>query len=342
MAGMGDYDDEFADTQEALQGTAKAGCGWQSLGEMVPGCCVFNSVDPSDLHQGQIGDCWLISAMASLAEYPDCIQGLISEEGDHYVVNLFSYAEGRFVPVEINDKVPAEGGKPVYVAPTKQGEIWPCLIEKAFAKIGGGYVNLKGGWPHFAFGMMKGTTDLFLYMQQSPGEPYMTLMMTFNEDNLKEGVDTAMGEEMDSDSMFQELVSCNRSQFLMAAGSNAGSDSDTSGQGVVQGHAYTILDVADGPAGTDYKLVQLRNPWGRGEWTGPWSDGSAEWAQNPEVADELQPQDAEDGAFWMPWEHFEAQYSAIYVAKGAAGKRTVPAGAPPPLCITIAGICLQQ
>jgi hypothetical protein len=280
--------------------------------------------------------------MASLAEYPEVVQGLIREDGDHYVVNLYSYAEGKFVPVEINDKVPSQGGRPVLVSPTKDGEIWPCLIEKAFAKIGGGYANLKGGWPHFAFGMMKGTTDLFLYNQAAPGEPYQCLIPTFSEDNLKDGVEWGQGDDLGSDDMFQELISCNASQFLMAAGSNNGVDTDTSGLGVVQGHAYTILDVADGPGGSDFRLIQLRNPWGRGEWTGPWSDGAPEWDENPEVRDALNPQEAEDGAFWMPWEDFESQYSAIYICKGSAGKRAVPAGAPPPLCITVASICLQQ
>jgi len=333
MSGMGDYDDEFADTYGALEGTNMEGqAEWMSLGDMVPGCQVFENVDPQDLQQGQIGDCWLISAMASLAEYPQVVHGLIREEDDHYVVNLYSYAEGQFVPVEINDKVPSQGGKPVYVSPTRENEIWPCLIEKAFAKIGGGYKNLKGGWPHFAFGMMKGTTDLFLYTRAQPGEPYVCMIPTFSEDNLKNGVEWSMGDQYDSDSMWEELLSCNASQFLMAAGSNAGSDTDTSGQGVVQGHAYTILDVADCPGGTDFKLIQVRNPWGQGEWLGAWSDGSAEWDQYPDVTDALHPEEKEDGAFWMPWEDFGQQYSAIYVAKGESGKRVAPAGAPPPAC----------
>jgi len=327
---MGDFDDEFADTPEALQETAMDGqAQWVSLGSMVPGCCVYNSVDPSDLHQGQIGDCWLISAMASLAEYPDVVQGLIREEDDHYVVNLFSYVENAFVPVEINDKVPAQSGKPVYVQPTAEGEIWPCLIEKAFAKIGGGYKNLKGGWPHFAFGMMKGTTELFFYCRPDGETDFMLYLQTFTEDNLKNGVDMGLGDSMDPDGMFDELVACNASTYLMAAGSNSGSDSDMSGQGVVQGHAYTILDVRKEPAGTDLRLIQVRNPWGRGEWTGAWSDGAPEWDQHPEVTAELNPEEKEDGAFWMPWENFMEQYQTVYICKGNAGKRMAKAGAPP-------------
>jgi hypothetical protein len=62
----------------------------------------------------------------------------------------------------------------------------------------------------------------------------------------------------------------------LAAGSPAGSDKDSSELGVVQGHAYSILDVAEIDGN---KLLQMRNPWGRSEWTGAWSDGSKDWNQ---------------------------------------------------------------
>ena len=48
--------------------------------------------------------------------------------------------------------------------------------------------------------------------------------------------------------------------------------------GVMTGHAYGILDIveianpeADNPRGT-HRLIRIRNPWGRMEWKGKWSD----------------------------------------------------------------------
>lgn len=52
--------------------------------------------------------------------------------------------------------------------------------------------------------------------------------------------------------------------------------------GIVNGHAYAILDVAviDGN-----NLVQLRNPWGSGvEWKGAWGDGSDSWNERAKKA----------------------------------------------------------
>ena len=64
----------------------------------------------------------------------------------------------------------------------------------------------------------------------------------------------------------------------MVTSSNPGSDTETSSSGIVQGHAYTflnatLLDTGDG----DERVVQLRNPWGSGEFKGKWSDSDDRW-----------------------------------------------------------------
>lgn len=70
--------------------------------------------------------------------------------------------------------------------------------------------------------------------------------------------------------------------------------------GLMTQHAYSVTGLARvrGPLG-DTPLVRLRNPWGEGEWTGPWSERSWEW-------DGLSNRDKEllsvrvrnDGEFW--------------------------------------------
>jgi len=60
--------------------------------------------------------------------------------------------------------------------------------------------------------------------------------------------------------------------------------------GVLSGHAYSVLDVftmdvevldEEGEIKTvNEKLVRMRNPWGKKEWNGKWSDGSDELMDN--------------------------------------------------------------
>ena len=57
--------------------------------------------------------------------------------------------------------------------------------------------------------------------------------------------------------------------------------------GILAGHAYYILDVFEiskprGRKRKKSKLIRIRNPWGRKEWNGKWSDNSVETKKNKE------------------------------------------------------------
>lgn len=51
-------------------------------------------------------------------------------------------------------------------------------------------------------------------------------------------------------------------------------------QGIQERHAYSIMEAREIEVGDGKKplrLLKLRNPWGKTEWNGAWSDGSKEW-----------------------------------------------------------------
>jgi hypothetical protein len=97
--------------------------------------------------------------------------------------------------------------------------------------------------------------------------------------------------------------------------------------GVLQGHAYSIIDVftidaeipsedGEGLVKKNVKLMRLRNPWGKKEWNGAFSDGSDGLMdnlkalntyvrfQNTKYNDDIEyfSDDANDGTFLMPYE----------------------------------------
>lgn len=70
--------------------------------------------------------------------------------------------------------------------------------------------------------------------------------------------------------------------------------------GLITQHAYSVTGLARvrGPLG-ETPLVRLRNPWARGEWTGPWSERSWEWDGLSERDKELLSiRVSNDGEFW--------------------------------------------
>jgi len=61
------------------------------------------------------------------------------------------------------------------------------------------------------------------------------------------------------------------------------------------------------------RIIQMRNPWGTGEWKGDWSDKSSKWT--PELKQRLNFQEKDDGIFWIKIEDFCKQFSEVTVSK---------------------------
>jgi len=63
-------------------------------------------------------------------------------------------------------------------------------------------------------------------------------------------------------------------------------DPENAEDGIVKGHAYTLVGVHE--IG-EHKLLELRNPWGKFEWKGKWSDNDSAWEEHRDVKDTLKP-----------------------------------------------------
>jgi len=99
----------------------------------------------------------------------------------------------------------------------------------------------------------------------------------------------------------------------MCAGSrhDGKTDKDAPDQGIVHGHAYTILDTA---TANGERIIKLRNPWGTGEWTGKYSNkGTKDWMGNimDSIRNSGQAMAHEDGTFWMPFEDFARYFCHV-------------------------------
>ena len=83
--------------------------------------------------------------------------------------------------------------------------------------------------------------------------------------------------------------------------------------GLVPEHSYSIIaasNVTDS-SGNKLTLCQVRNPWGKGEWNGDWSDNSNKWKENPALAKELGHTVEDDGTFWMDYTDLKQFFTDI-------------------------------
>ncbi|CAE6501551.1 unnamed protein product [Rhizoctonia solani] len=79
--------------------------------------------------------------------------------------------------------------------------------------------------------------------------------------------------------------------------------------GLFAGHAYSVIAAREV---NGKRFLHLRNPWGKVEWTGAWSDGSKEWtAEWLALLPQLQHKFGNDGEFLMEYKDFLATWTII-------------------------------
>lgn len=278
---------------------------------------LFTGIDPHDINQGGLGDCWLLCALAAMAEFPGLIQSCfrnkrISNKGK-YEVKIWDGEQWN--GVIIDDQIPAIGNtfgadEPIFARPNR-GELWVVLLEKALAKWVGGYSNLEGGQDFCAWRLLIGRDDCEVLEQNEDGvwqrKPVEWLGAKHIDCSFGDGVDVSEDQIWD---IIENWESQN--SVLGAAtwkGESTGEKGFSGGEemradNIVQGHAYSILQMTEFKD-HNLKLIQLRNPWGNEmEWNGRWSDGSDEWDEYEDVANRLGIGDKDDGMFWMEFSDF--------------------------------------
>jgi hypothetical protein len=105
-----------------------------------------NEVEMNDVRQGRLGDCYFVASLAALAKTdPELIKSRVKDNGDGTYTVLFF--EGGAVVVDNTFPTDASG-QPVYASPDDKSaegvELWVMLIEKAWAKLKGGYEQIRG------------------------------------------------------------------------------------------------------------------------------------------------------------------------------------------------------
>lgn len=99
-----------------------------------------------------------------MAEVPENIMmRFVTKEVNAAGIYLMTFfVNGHETPVVVDDFIPTKGGRIVF-AGTKEKELWPILLEKAWAKLHGTYARTEGGLPSFACMHLMGTPSQSFY-----------------------------------------------------------------------------------------------------------------------------------------------------------------------------------
>uniref|UniRef100_A0A8C2IAR4 Calpain-3 n=1 Tax=Cyprinus carpio TaxID=7962 RepID=A0A8C2IAR4_CYPCA len=254
---------------------------------------IVGGASRTDICQGDLGDCWMLAAIASLTLNDKLLYRIVPQEqsfseGYAGIFHFQFWHYGDWVDVVVDDRIPTFNNQLVFTKSAERNEFWSALLEKAYAKLHGSYEALKGGNTAEAMEDFTGGVTEFYEMTEAPKELYKIMKKALQRGSL-------MGCSIDS---------------LVPARFETRTTT-----GLVKGHAYSVTAVEESQQKeSKVRLVRLRNPWGQVEWNGPWSDNSKEWETlSKGEKEKLQQQNAEDGEFWMSFEDFKKNYTKIEI-----------------------------
>jgi len=290
-------DPEFpADNESLFFSKSARDIEWLRPGQLTENPRLMEGgADRFDINQGELGDCWLLAAIANLTMNKKVRSRVVhlDQSFSEMYAGIFHFRfwqYGEWVDVVIDDRLPTRYGKLVFMHSDSQEEFWSALFEKAYAKLHGSYESLKGGSTQEAMVDFTGGCSEMFQLDKPDKDLFTVTLKAYERCSL-------IGCSIEPDPNEYEA---------------------RTDDGLVRGHAYSITKVVKAKIETprvsgEIPLIRVRNPWGNEvEWNGAWSDGSPEWGYIPDEEKEyLGINFEDDGEFWMSLKDFIKKFDQI-------------------------------
>ncbi|KAJ9442418.1 Calpain-type cysteine protease DEK1 [Diplonema papillatum] len=256
-------------------------------------------IEPNDIDQGALADCYLMGALSAVAEFERLVRSCF-ESGQDPDLGLYRVSlckNGWWQTVIVDDFLPCSGPKPAFARNRDEPhELWVSLIEKAYAKVHGSFAAIMSGGAAPALGDLTGC-------------PYKTF------DFEGEGATSFDQLLLNDEHEFLQVLGTPGKNIMYVPESAVTAEQkklwdEYQAVGLICEHSYSLITVKKTSKGDE--LCMIRNPWGNDkEWTGKWSDSDKSWT--PELKKECGFVASDDGTFWMSYADVKKFFNSIAI-----------------------------
>jgi len=236
---------------------------------------LFDEFLPNLTTRTPLAGCEIYSALAVMAEYPQRLSGLfntkeVTKQGA-YSVNFT--VSGTRIEILLDDYLPSKDGSQLLFSQPADNELWFSLLEKAFAKLHGGYNGLE------SVGILEALETL-------TGMPVA-------QKSLK---------DVDDDKIWVKLVEYDKRNYIMCAGEIRRYHT------AFRNRFFTVVNVIECQG---HKLVKLRNHFQDFTWEGDFSAKSPLWTK--ELREEVGYHEMDTTSFFMSLKDFTREFDFLTV-----------------------------
>ncbi|KKK17275.1 hypothetical protein ARAM_006364 [Aspergillus rambellii] len=259
-----------------------------------------NGPTASDVRQGRDGDCWFMAALCTLGNKEGLIDKICVRRDEQVgVYGFVFYRDGDWQQCIVDDKLYLRAAD--YDESVDERPIWDDI-------------NRSDTEEEYRKAWQTGSRALYFAQCVDENETWLPLLEKAEAiEDLTGGVtsDVLTSNILDKDRFWKEELMQVNKEFLFGCGTGLYSNwlspkyhgPPRDRKGISENHSYSIMDAKeiDGE-----RLIKLRNPWGKKEWSGPWSDGSEQWT--PQWMEKLKHKFGNDGFFWISYKDLLKKY----------------------------------
>ena len=228
---------------------------WKRISDLYPNNILYeDNMDIEDIKQGKLGICYFLSTLAQLTKYQKLLFQIFKtkESNNQCYYELIFFIDGSYKIILIDDYIPIlKANNEPYFSKPNNNEIWVILLEKAWAKINGGYTNIINGWP----------SELLICLTGFPSDYFI-------HDNFDNNIEDLFFNISNYSNFSDSLI-----YIISRNDSKKNNDADIEKKGLIKGNVYFVLKCfsIENVNKEKINLLEIENPFGNNNWKGMYS-----------------------------------------------------------------------